>query len=53
LREILRLTDPQNALGGNPAPERSPTINLHDVPYVVRDGVPEDVWPITSRGRME
>jgi D-serine deaminase-like pyridoxal phosphate-dependent protein len=29
------------------------TINLHEVYYVVRDGVLEDVWPIATRGRVE
>jgi hypothetical protein len=29
------------------------TIALHDVYYVARDGVLEDVWPIAARGRME
>ncbi len=29
------------------------TINLHEVYYVVRDGVLEDVWPIAARGRVE
>jgi D-serine deaminase-like pyridoxal phosphate-dependent protein len=29
------------------------TINLHEVYYVVRDGVLEDVWPIAARGRVD
>jgi D-serine deaminase-like pyridoxal phosphate-dependent protein len=29
------------------------TINLHDVYYVVRDGILEDVWPIAARGMIQ
>jgi D-serine deaminase-like pyridoxal phosphate-dependent protein len=29
------------------------TINLHDVYYVIRDGVLEDVWPIAARGMIQ
>jgi len=29
------------------------TINLHDVYYVVRDGLLEDVWPIAARGAIQ
>jgi len=28
------------------------TVNLHDVLYVVRNGVVEDVWPIAGRGKF-
>ncbi len=28
------------------------TVNLHDVMYAVRDGVVEDVWAITGRGKF-
>jgi 3-hydroxy-D-aspartate aldolase len=29
-----------------------PTINLHDVFHVVRDGRLEAVWPIAARGKL-
>jgi len=31
-------------------PHCDPTVNLHDVYHVVRDGVVEELWPIAARG---
>ncbi len=34
-------------------PHCDPTVNLHDYYYPVRDGVVEELWPITARGRSQ
>ncbi len=34
-------------------PHCDPTVNLHDYYYPVRNGLVEEIWPITGRGRSQ
>ncbi len=55
---IIQLTNPSReiSLGDKLpmlAPHCDPTVNLYDYYYPVRDGMVEELWPITARGRSQ
>ncbi len=55
---IIQLTNPSRELKlGDKlpmlTPHCDPTVNLHDYYFPVRDGVVEELWPITARGRSQ
>ncbi|MCP4753219.1 MAG: hypothetical protein GY866_20200 [Proteobacteria bacterium] len=55
---IVELTHPSRELNlGDKlsmlTPHCDPTVNLHDYYFPVRDGVVEELWPITARGRSQ
>ena len=55
---IIQLTNPSReiSLGDKLpmlTPHCDPTVNLYDYYYPVRNGVVEELWPITARGRSQ
>ncbi|MFP6808997.1 MAG: DSD1 family PLP-dependent enzyme [Pseudomonadales bacterium] len=55
---IIQLTNPSQELNlGDKlpmlTPHCDPTVNLHDYYYPVRNGVVEELWPISARGRSQ
>ena len=55
---IIQLTNPSReiSLGDKLpmlTPHCDPTVNLYDYYYPVRDGMVEELWPITARGRSQ
>jgi len=55
---IIQLTNPSREINlGDKlpmlTPHCDPTVNLYDYYYPVRDGMVEELWPITARGRSQ
>lgn len=55
---IIQLTNPSREINlGDKlpmlTPHCDPTVNLHDYYFPVRDGLVEELWPITARGRSQ